>query len=894
MKTALPLHLLAGVAAELLATAFATAAETPTNTWWSLRAVQKPAVPKTRTAGWARTPMDYFILSKLEENKLSPSAPADKRTLLRRVYFDLIGLPPTPREMQAFLEDKSTDAYEKVVDRLLASPRYGERWARYWLDIAHYAETHGHDQDRPRTNAWPYRDYVVRSFNEDKPYARFVQEQIAGDVLYPDDPQAVVAMGFLATGPWDESSLRDIREDTIDRQIARYLDRDDIVMTTMNTFVSSTVQCARCHDHKFDPISQGDYYGLQAVFASIDKADRTYDADREKHARRRQLLERQKAIERQDPALLASMRKPEFLRQRAAWEKHRSEIVWTILQPMSFASCSNASSLTLQTDSSLLATGSTPETDVYTITAKPLAGMTAIRLEVIPDDSLPQKGPGRAADNGNFHLTDLRVSAVRDGKTNVLVLENSRADFNQKDYGIATALDKDPKTGWGIFPESGKSHQAVFELRNSPDPEATLTFVLEQNIGRKHVIGRFRLSATAAAKPVAPSLAPEPIAKILDVPAAERSAEQAAEVGWYVMKYTTADELARLGPPRLIYAGASDFAADGSFKPAGGPRPVHILKRGDIKRPGELAVPGALECVPGLKARFQANGPNDEAGRRIALARWISDPANPLTWRSIVNRVWHYHFGRGLVETANDFGRMGAQPSHPELLDWLAATFLEDGGSFKALHKLIVTSAVYRQSCIHHPKFARIDTGNRYLWRMNRLRLDAEALRDAVLHVTGQLDLTMGGPSAQQFVMTPGLHATPNVDYAKFDVDSAASCRRSIYRFIFRTLPDPFMDALDCADASQLTPARNVSMTALQALALLNNHFMVRQSEHLADRVSKMESAIDQQIRAAYELTLGRAPRKSELKDLTAYARRHGMANVCRVILNSNEFMFVN
>jgi hypothetical protein len=893
MKTPLHLHLLAGVAAWAVATGLATASE-GSNSWWSLRPLQKPAVPKTRAAGWARTPVDYFILAKLEQNSLSPAAPADKRPLLRRVYFDLIGLPPTPEETEAFLQDQSPDAYEKVVDRLLASPRYGERWARYWLDVAHYAETHGHDQDRPRTNSWPYRDYVVRSFNQDKPYARFVNEQIAGDVLYPDDPQAVVAMGFLATGPWDESSLRDIREDTIDRQVARYLDRDDIVMTTMNTFVSSTVQCARCHDHKFDPISQADYYGLQAVFAGIDKADRIYDADRQRHVRRRQLLERQRAIERKDSALLAAMSEPEFGRQQAAWEKHRSEIAWTVLPPITMASSSNASALALQADGSVLATGHTPEADVYTITAKALAGMTALRLEVLADDSLPQKGPGRAADNGNFHLTDFRVSAVRDGKTNAVVLENPGADFNQKDFGIATSLDKDPKSGWGIYPEGGKSHQAVFEFRTPPDPEATLTFVLEQNLGRKHVIGRFRLSATTAAKPVSPSLAPGHIAKILAVPVAQRTAEQAAEVGWYVLKHKTADELATLGPPRLIYAGTSDFTPDGSFKPAGGPRPVHVLKRGDIKRPGELAIPGALECVPGLEARFETGSTNDESGRRMALAQWITHSGNPLTWRSIVNRVWHYHFGRGIVETANDFGRMGAQPTHPELLDWLAVNFLENGGSLKNLHKLILTSAVYRQSCAHHPKFARLDAGNRYLWRMNRSRLDAEALRDAILQITGKLDLTMGGPSAQQFVMTPGMHATPNVDYAKFDVDSAASCRRSIYRFIFRTLPDPFMDSLDCADASQLTPARNVSMTALQALAMLNNHFMVRQGEHLAERVSKMENEIDQQIRAVYQLTLGRPPRQAELKELSAHARRHGMANVCRVILNSNEFMFVN
>src|ERR1051326_4544805 len=356
---------------------------------WSLQPLLKPVVPQVKDQSWARTPIDQFILAKLEEKGLRPSLPAAKRTLLRRVYFDLIGLPPTPAEMDAFLEDRSPVAYERVVDRLLASPRYGERWARHWLDVVHYAETHGHDQDRVRTNAWPYRDYVIDSFNADKAYARFVQEQIAGDVLFPDEPQAVVAMGFLATGPWDESSLRDIRDDTVDRQIARYLDRDDIVTTVMNTFVSTTVQCARCHNHKFDPISQQEYYGLQAVFAATDKANRSYDPDPQVHAQRRALLLRQKAIARKDPSVLDSLQAPALQSELAAWEtslSHRA-INWTALVPVSFVS-SNNTTLTKQPDGSLLAGGKRPDTDTYVITAHTdLQGITAIRLEVLCDDT---------------------------------------------------------------------------------------------------------------------------------------------------------------------------------------------------------------------------------------------------------------------------------------------------------------------------------------------------------------------------------------------------------------------------------------------------------------------------------------------------------------------------
>jgi hypothetical protein len=324
------------------------------------------------------------------------------------------------------------------------------------------------------------------------------------------------------------------------------------------------------------------------------------------------------------------------------------------------------------------------------------------------------------------------------------------------------------------------------------------------------------------------------------------------------------------------------------------PRPVHVLARGNIATPGELATPGALACLPELPASFDLADANDEGARRAALARWLTAPANVLLWRSIVNRVWHYHFGRGLCDTPNDFGRMGAVPTHPELLDWLAVEFRDGGGSLKRLHRLMVMSAVYRQASSHVPEFAASDGDNRLLWRMNRTRLDAESIRDATLRITGLLDPTMGGPSVKQFIQTAGVHVTPTVDYQGFDPDDPANFRRSVYRFVFRTLPDPFMDSLDCADASQLTPARNTSVTALQALSMLNNRFMVRQSEHLADRLMTLSSDPAGRVAALYRLTLLREPTADESAAFVDYAARHGLANACRVLLNSNEFMFVD
>jgi hypothetical protein len=896
---------------------------------WAYRPLQKAVPPRSvgaAHAAWPRTSIDQFVLHELTSRGLPPSPPADRRTWLRRVTFDLVGLPPTPEEVEAFVADHSENAYERVVDRLLASPRYGERWARHWMDVVHYAETHGHDQDRPREHAWPYRDYLIRAFNSDLPYGRFVREQIAGDVLFPDDPWATVATGFLATGPWDESSLRDIREDAIDREIGRYLDRDDIVTTVMSTFVSATVHCARCHDHKFDPITQAEYYGLQAVFAATDKANRAYDADPRVAAQRRILAARKTELPRlragRDASLLAVSLHDEI----AAWEKSiaAAKTTWRTLQALEYKSAGGAT-LTPLDDGSIRSGGSRPEKDTYTIVAQTdMRRVTGIRLEVLTDDSLPHQGPGRQ-DNGNLHLNELVVHAAPSGNPSAkrrLTLQNAAADFNQQGWSIDLALDGKPGTAWGIYPEVGKPHRAVFEIKEPVSDEggAVLTIELQQTHGGGHLIGRLRLSVTGAAQPLPldGQILPAEIAAILAVAPAERAPPQKADLAAYYLDRKIDAELAALPKPQMVYCGTNRFSPDGSFRPAAEPRAVHLLERGLVTKPGAVAAPGALACVPVTGHRFKLADPSDEGSRRAALAAWVADEGNVLTWRSIVNRVWHYHFGRGLVDTPNDFGRMGSNPSHPELLDWLALWLQENGGSLKRLHRLIVTSAVYQQSSVGwavptkasaavltksgsdavlvgkaHP--TAIDGDNRYLWRMNRHRLDAESLHDAVLHISGALDARMGGPSVKQFIQTPGVHVTPNVDYLKFDADDPANHRRSVYRFVFRTLPDPFMDALDCPDASQWTPQRNVSVTALQALSMLNDKFIVRQSEHIAERVIVISgSGVEAQVRQAYRLIFHRPPAEDEKRAVMTYTERHGLANACRMLLNTNEFMFVD
>jgi hypothetical protein len=865
---------------------------------WAFRPIRAVAVPKPpeQYKAWVRSPIDAFVLDKLLANGLRPSPAADRRTLARRVFIDLTGLPPTPDELDTFLKDDAKDAYEKLIDKLLASPRYGERWARHWLDVAHYADSHGQDQDRFRPNAWPYRDYVIRAFNADKPYPRFVREQVAGDVLFPTDPAAVVATGFLAAGPWDESGLRDINENSFDRQVARVLDRDDIVTTTMTTFVGLTAHCARCHDHKFDPIPQADYYALQAVFAGIDKAEREYDADPAVATKRAALTAELAAVRggKGDPLTT------ERLADVAAVEKARgdAESRWQVLVPDTNTSRDGATLKPLA-DHSILSTGRAPERDSYTVTlSTDRTRLKGLRLELLCDDSLPHAGPGRQG-NGNLHLSEVRVSVFPKGKPEQAVrvkLRSAVADFDQAGWGVARAIDSDPKTAWGIYPEVGRPHWAVFAFETPVGFNGGTTFrvELDQLHGGAHLIGRFRLAVTTGDPGTgAGALASAAVSAAFAVPPAERTDTQKAVLSRWVWEQRLDRELKALPPPAKVYCGTNRFTPDGSFKPTATPRPVHMLKRGEVTRPGRLAEPGAVEAVEGVKGRFALTDPNDEGQRRAALADWLASDANPLTWRVIVNRVWHHHFGQGIVSTPNDFGAMGGPPSHPELLDWLAADFRAGGGSLKKLHRLIVTSSTYRQAVAHDPAAVAKDADNRLLWRMTRARMDAETVRDAVLLASGRLDNKPFGPPVMHFVTKPGVHVTPEADYDAYDVDAADARRRSIYRFIFRTKPDPFLAGLDCPDASQSAPVRSASVGAPQALVMWNDKFLLRHAEHLAAMAAKVSGDEKEQVRLAARRVLLRPPTADEEAAWTAYSREHGLANLCRVLFNSSEFLFV-
>lgn len=887
----------------------ASSAPPPTNsesqTWWAVQPLTLPQPPPSSLAH----PIDAFTFPQPPAPSTAPSQPtqADRRTLLRRLTVQLHGLLPTPEAVAEFVADPDPFALNHQIDRLLNSPRYGERWARHWLDVVHFAESHGHDQDSPRDHAWPYRDYVIEAFNSDTPYPRFVQEQIAADALFPQQPQLIPALGFLAAGPWDESSLRDIREDTLDRDIGRYLDRDDIVANVFSTFASVTVHCARCHDHKFDPVPQADYFALQAVFAGTEKAERLFDPDPEIHAQREGWMRLQVAIERQDRSLLFENLSPQLQQDQITWEETiTTPTSWTTLTTVSVHARNNTT-LTLQDDGSYLASGESPDSNTYSLVVAPPPGtpITAIRLEVLPHDSLPARGPGRAP-NGNLHLTGFEVHSVSMAETTAAVdsdtasvthpdsvkreriigLQTPSADFNQEGWNITQALDGKPESGWGIHPQEGRPHEAVFEFAASqqPVPETRWQIVLRQDHGRQHTLGRFRLSVTSQPPPVSAAGLPAPVALALATPRDQRTAEERWTLTRHYLQQRIPREWAALPEPRRVFAGAHLYPANGGQKPLGRPRPIHLLRRGEITQPLNEATPGALRCLSTLPHQF-ATEPN-EASRRAALARWLTHPDNPLLWRSIVNRVWHYHFGRGLVDTPNDFGRMGGTPTHPDLLDWLAVTFRDDlQGSLKSLHRLILTSRTWQQTATSPSTATPLQPLRR--------RLDAETFRDSVLQAAGHLDLAMGGPSVRHFVLSPGIHVTPNVDYDAFDMDHPDMARRSIYRFLFRTLPDPLMDTLDSPPGDQSAPVRNESFTALQAFALLHHPFVVRFSEHLAHRVDTECPSPVQRIDRTYQLLFQRDPDPAEAADALTHVARHGLASLCRLLLNSNELHFL-
>jgi len=857
--------------------------------WWSLRPLVSPPLPGD-TASDPNNPIDAFLDERLAKAGLVVVPEADRRTFIRRVSIDLHGLPPTPEEVEAFSADEAPDAHERLVDRLLAAPRFGERMARHWFDSIHFADSHGFEHDVFRPNAWPYRDWVIKAFNDDLPWPTFVRAQLAADVFFPDDPATFPALGYLGAGTYDHSAAA-----TAPKSFEN-LDRDDMVTQVMSSLASTTANCARCHAHKFDPISQEDYYALQAVFAGIGKGEIDWDPD-SLVATARKRWQRVAIQAASTPETLLD--DPENVATLTAWEATiQARAVWTTLPLATFTSAFGTELKRLD-DGSILSAGTGSERDIVTLTAAgPQAAITAIRLDVIPHESLPKQGPGRGQ-NGNFHLSEfeLRVFRASVAEPERIAIARATADFDQQSWTIQHALDGNPATAWGIHPEEGKPHHAIF-VPAAPvvlDAGDSLAVVLRQEHGDRHTIGRGRLSITSGDAAIALPVAAE---EALAIPVAARTKAQQSTLAAAILASLAQAELKKLPAPRKLYAAATTAVNERGTIVYPAPREIHVLKRGDLDQPQALVGPGALAAIPGLPARFEFPPGTPESARRAALADWLVHEHNPLTWRSIANRVWQWHFGRGLCDTPGDFGRMGGTPSHPELLDWLAAE-IRRSGSLKAIHRLICTSRAYRRASACPPELFQIDPDNRLLARMSPHRLDAESFFDGVLLASGRLDDTRGGPAVAHFSQRPGAQLTPILDYEAFDWDSPGATRRSIYRIVWRGIPDPLFDALDFPDLGLLAPTRGFSASPLQALVLANNRFVLHHARHLARRAEAAApdpaaDTLQAKIGRMVQWTWQRHPTSEETAELVDLANRHGLEAVARALFNADDFLFVD
>ncbi len=813
---------------------------------WAFVAPKRAGLPAVRHANWPKNGIDNFILARLESEGLSPSGEADRHTLARRLCLDLIGVPPTPEETAVFIADKSPDAYEKLVDRLLADPRYGERWARRWLDIARYADTNGYEKDRQRS-IWPYRDWVIDALNADMRFDRFTVEQLAGDMLPNATESQRIATGFHRNTMLNE-------EGGIDPLEFRFHAMTDRVATTGTVWLGLTIGCAQCHSHKFDPIPHRDYYRF---FACLNNADEPLlDVHNPAVEKRRQ------EIQKQIDALVAELPKKlpakDLEKKFADWlarERPRT-VPWHVLRPTEAKS--NLPLLTIQDDASVFVTGDQSKSDTYRLKFRTDAPTTALRLEVLPDDRLPRHGPGRVfyeGSPGDFNLANFAV-LVSGKKVKIAKATHSFANGGNS---AAFAIDDNLQTGWSIDGGQGRAHFAVFTFA---EPLPAGEFELHMTFERYYAsgLGRFRLTATTAKPPDARDATNE-IEALLLIPDAKLTAEQHDQLLKHYL--TSAPELTKERQAidqlrKQIPAFPTTLVMH--ERPPENPRPTFIHNRGEYMQPTEKVEPGGLSMLPPLRS-----------ANRLEFARWLVSPENPLVGRVTVNRQWQAFFGTGIVRTLQDFGYTGEAPSHPELLDWLATEFIRQGWSMKKLHKLIVMSATYRQVSRVTPELLAKDPANRMLARGPRVRLEAEMIRDSVLQASGLLSRKMHGPSV--FPPQPASVTTEGTYGAIAWKPSPGEdrYRRGLYTFTKRTAPFAAFAAFDGPSGESCIPRREVSNTPLQALTLLNDAAFTEAAQALGrDLVGRKES-VAERADLMFRRCLTRPPSPEELASLVRF-----------------------
>ena len=889
--------------------------------WWSLRRVQGADVRDQKSEVRFQAPataIDEFIWRKLAEKGLAPSPPADQRTLIRRVYFDLIGLPPSPEQIADHLADASPDAYQRLVDRLLASPHYGERWGRHWLDVVRYGESDGFEHDRYRDAAWPYRDFVIQSLNADKPYDRFVLEQLAGDVLEPITREGIAATGFLVAGPWDE--IQNVGKSESERKRAHEEHMEEILAAVSQTFLGLTVNCARCHDHKFDPIPQADYYRLKAVFDGIDygtgekRGERPWMTPAELAAHEAELMPLRKKADdlKQQLAKLAAEFPGDAVPEPAgaelvdgrfgqAFDARRGHA--TVPEKKAYStpplSVDCWTKLFSKTGFNILVgcnpKGSFDHWEIYTYAS------TGEFSAYLPGFAPSEIKSGVDVTDGQWHHVAMtfdgqRVELFIDGRL-VKASDVTRTQTGGPGGPLWIGAIPPQKIGCDGLVDEVRVSRVIRTFDAAPHMPLSAD---ELTLGLWHldeiVSGTLRDDAAAGQ--------PED-ARFADLRRQQQSLQGE-------LKAAEAEVARRSVPP--VFAGMRKQPAE-----------TFVLLRGDIHKPGPAVVPAALSATRAHPGDLGLDGKSPEGQRRLAFARWVASANNPLTPRVIVNRLWQYHFGRGLVDTPSDFGFNGGTPSHPELLDWLAGELVRGGWTLKRMQRRIVASAAYRQGSgfrvqgsgakaqgseasdrdstglvaaanpqsgapagSSHPH--AIDADNRLLWRFAPRRLEAEIVRDAMLAASGELNTQMGGPSFKPFTVTVfNTHF-----YHLFDSGEPQYNRRTIYRACVTTGKSPLLTVLDCPAPSLSAPKRQETITPLQALALMNDSFVQRQAEKMAARVAAEAGspAAAAQIQRAYAIALSREPTTEELAAAQELVHSQSLKELCWALLNSSEFLY--
>lgn len=886
--------------------------------FWSFRPLSASDPPPVADDAWVRTPIDRFILARLESRGIKPNPPASRRTLIRRLSLDLLGLPPSPERVEEFIRDSNPGAYERLVDELLESPHFGERWARHWMDIARFAESYGFEEDYDRPFAYHYRDFLIKAFNRDMPYDRFVRLQVAGDELEPENALALMATGFMGHGPFP-TEITEAEFET-----SRYDELDDMIGTLGTAMLGLTVGCARCHDHKHDPISARDYYRMASIFGRTTRTIIEFDPSPGASRRAKERWERRRGeLHAQRAEIEQQLRGAEFDRWLRDGAPSPGTHDWQVLDIRHIKSTSQAVVDKLD-DGSILFGGDNVDFDVYRLTADiPSTGIRALRVEALTHPSLPFSGPGRSHD-GEFLLgivsAEARPLSDLDAKPVRLAFGDARATAQlDADYSsvIAAITDNNHRSGWALPPdEIGSDHAAVFDFEEPLgfDSGSRLVVKLESGYNSHMSLGRLRLSVTGEAEPefsVGEGV-PQALARARSVlhargpeslTQAQRSAllrEFAQRDGkWQEATAEVRAHESRVPAPSFTKIQAT---AEGFSKPRhnangkGYPHfydQTHVLRRGDARLKLEPAQPAVLPVLvregAGSDRWLERAPPQWERGgfHRASLANWLTDHeygAGALLARVIVNRVWHHHFGTGIVATPSNFGMMGARPSHPELLDWLARDLIASGWQLKRLHRMIMNSSVYRLDSTLAAAKAAVDSGNRLRWRWTPRRLEAEAIRDSMLSVSGLLDPRMYGIGAQNESMS----------------------RRSIYFFVKRSELIPSMMLFDWPEHLVGIGRRPSTTIAPQALLFLNSPHTRRFAEGFARRLAGLDR--EAMVRDAYRTAFARLPRPSEAAEGVAFLSRQealydsdgrpepdrlARIDYCQSLMSLNEFLYI-